>query len=70
MDRITSDCETTGLHFFRSRKQSLVPCFAECDNRYTAFLNLPNPRHRPLNLVPSLQYKIFRIDVGHAGVVE
>jgi hypothetical protein len=38
-----SDCESTKLHFSRSRKQSLVPRFAERHNRYTAFLNLPNP---------------------------
>jgi len=32
------------------------------------FLNLPNPWDRPLDLVASLQYKIFRIDMGRAGV--
>jgi hypothetical protein len=43
VDRTTSNCETTKLHFSRSRKQSLLPYFAERHNRYTAFLNLPNP---------------------------
>jgi len=40
VDRTTSDRETTKLHFSRSRKQSLVPCFAERHDRYTAFFNL------------------------------